>query len=80
MPRTRLSPSAEAPFFWLVMCQAAANQTVSGVRVRWKTVPAVGETRRAQPAHERRPSASRQERWSPQCGQTKPPRQRSQSR
>jgi len=33
------------PFFWVVMCQAAANQTVIGVRVRWKMVPAVGEIR-----------------------------------
>jgi hypothetical protein len=36
---------AEMPFFWLVRRQAAANQTVSGVRVRWKIVPAVADTR-----------------------------------
>jgi hypothetical protein len=80
IPRTRLRPSAEIPCFWLVICQAATNQTVSGVRVAWKIVPAVGDTRRAQPPHDQRPSASRQARVPPQCGQTKPSGQRSQSR
>src|SRR5665647_1253015 len=42
--------SADTPFFVLAMYQAAANHTVSGVRVSWKMVPAVRETRRRQPA------------------------------
>jgi hypothetical protein len=30
---TRFRPSAEMPFFWLVISHAAANHSVSGVRV-----------------------------------------------
>ena len=30
---TRFKPNAEIPFFWLVMYHAAANHSVSGVRV-----------------------------------------------
>jgi hypothetical protein len=41
-------------------CQQAVNQTVSGVRVRSKIVPAVTDVRRPQPEHSNRPSASRQ--------------------
>jgi len=42
-PVTFFSPSAETPCFWLVTYHAAANQVVSGVLVRSKIVPAVGE-------------------------------------
>ena len=80
MPSTRWRPSALTPLFWLVSCQAASNQSVSGVRVWWKIVPAVAETRRPQPPHDRRPSRSRQDTAEPQWGQAKPSRHRSQSR
>lgn len=80
MVRTRPRPRALTPPFWLVMCQAAANQTVRGVLVWWKTVPAVADTRRPHPPQDRRPSRSRQDTPEPQWGHTKPSRQRSQSR
>src|SRR6266571_8143159 len=51
---------AEMPSFWVANSQQAVNHTVSGVRVRSKTVPAVTEVRRWQPAHSYRPSPSRQ--------------------
>jgi hypothetical protein len=41
-------------------CQRAVNQTVSGVLVRSKIVPAVTELRRPQREHSNRPSPSRQ--------------------
>ena len=59
---------------------AGVNQTVSGVRVRSKIVPAVGEVRAAQAAHSKRPSASFQPPACPQPGQTNPSGQRSHSR
>jgi hypothetical protein len=34
---------ALAPFFWLVTDHIARNQSVSGLRVSWKIVPAVTE-------------------------------------
>ena len=34
---------ALAPFFWLVTAHIARNQSVSGLRVSWKIVPAVTE-------------------------------------
>src|SRR6266516_1902682 len=37
------------PFFWLVIHHRAWNHTFSGVRVSWKTVPAVNEARYARP-------------------------------
>ncbi len=79
-PSTRLRPSAETPFFWVVRCQAARNQVVSGVRVPWKIVPEVAEVSRAQPAHDQRPSAVRQPLGVPQPGQTTPSGQRSHAR
>ena len=42
---------AEAPFFCEVTSQMAANHVLSGVRVRWKMVPAVTEVLRPQAAH-----------------------------
>ena len=62
------------------MYQAAANHTVSGVRVSWKMVPAVRETRRRQPAHLRTRPFISHETTHPQCGQANPSGQRSQSR
>ena len=47
------------PTLLLVRCHAAANHTVSGVRVPWKIVPAVAETRRSQPAQRHRRSGAR---------------------
>jgi hypothetical protein len=41
--RCRLS--AEIPSFALAKAQQAANQTVNGVLVRWKIVPAVTDDR-----------------------------------
>ena len=58
-PSTRSRPSALAPFFWLVACQAAASQVVSGVRVLSKIVPAVIDVRRPHPAHFHRSSLLR---------------------
>jgi hypothetical protein len=43
------------PFVWLVRCHAAANHTVSGVRVAWKMVPQVTETRWEQREQNDRP-------------------------
>jgi|GEM_PF-2779454 len=75
-PRTRCRPSAETPFFWLVMNQTAANQVDNGVRVRWKIVPAVMEVCLPQLAHIHRAFAVRQYRSDLQTGHTKPSGQR----
>jgi hypothetical protein len=75
-----LSPSAEIPCFWLVICHAAANQIVSGVRVPWKIVPAVAETRRPQTPQDHRPSASFHAFVPRHTGHKNPSGQRSQSR
>jgi hypothetical protein len=50
---------AETPFFADVMYHAAANHTVSGVRVPWKMVPAVTDIRCWQRSHQNRPSPIR---------------------
>ena len=68
------------PCFWLTICHAAANHTVTGVRVSWKIVPAVRDTRRRQPAQRRTPPAISQPESQPQCGHLKPFGQRNQSR
>jgi hypothetical protein len=57
----------------VVTYQTAANQVVSGVRVRSKTVPAVTDTRRAQPAHDHRASSRRQPCQLSQYGSRTPP-------
>ena len=44
MPNCRWSSSAEIPRLSVVIKYAAQNHTVSGVFVRWKTVPAVNDT------------------------------------
>ena len=63
-----------------LMYQAAANQTVNGVRVSWKIVPAVRETRLRQPPQRQiRPRATVVT-VRPHAGHTGPPGQRSQSR
>ena len=56
--------------------QQVVNQTVSGVRVRSKMVPAVTDVRMPQPEHQNRPPPSRQPPSSPQPGQTNPVGQR----
>jgi hypothetical protein len=71
---------ADTPFFADVAYHAAANQTVIGVRVSWKIVPAVTDTRRRHGSHQKRPSPSRHAREPWQRGQTKPEGQRSHSR
>ncbi len=43
--------SAETPFLLEVTSQAAANQVESGVRERWKIVPAVTEVLRPHCVH-----------------------------
>jgi len=48
------------PSFWVANSQQAVNHTVSGVRVRSKTVPAVVDVRAWHRAHSNRPSPSRQ--------------------
>jgi len=62
------------------MYQAAANHTVNGVRVSWKIVPAVRETRLSHPPqrHTRPRATVLAGRW--QCGRTGPDGQRSQSK
>ena len=73
-------PSAEIPSLAVANDQHAANQTVSGVRVLSKIVPAVTEVRRPQAAHMMRPSPSRQPLLRPQSGQTNPNGHRTHSR
>ena len=51
---------------------AAAHHTVSGVRVSWKMVPAVRDTRRRQSVHRRSPRPSSQHVVQPQDGHLKP--------
>jgi len=63
------------------MYQPAANLTVSGVRVSWKIVPAVRETRFVHAPHRQtRPDATAADAVRPHAGQTGPEGQRSQSR
>jgi len=60
--------------------QHAVNQTVNGVRVLSKMVPAVTELRTPQSAHMKRLSPSRHPLAWPQAGRTKPVGHRSHSR
>jgi hypothetical protein len=53
--RARCRCWAEIPSLAVANSQQAWNQTVSGVRVRSKIVPAVTEVRREQPPHSTRP-------------------------
>jgi hypothetical protein len=55
---SRLSARAEKPFFADAITQAVMNQVVSGVRVRWKIVPAVTEVPAHVPPIPRSPSPS----------------------
>src|SRR5437773_8117690 len=50
-PSTRCSPSALAPFFWVVTHHIARNHTGKGMRVSWKIVPAVTEVWHPHPPH-----------------------------
>jgi hypothetical protein len=71
---------ADTPILSPTIRHATANQTVSGVRVLSKIVPAVTDTLRSQPPHFQRESANRHPAMLAQCGQTNPSGQRSQSR
>jgi len=63
----RCKLSAETPSLAVANSQQAVNQTVSGVRVRPKIVPAVTDVRKLHPTHMNRPSPSLQP---PTCAQT----------
>ena len=76
----RFRLSAEIPSLPVVNSQQAANQTVKGVRVQSKMVPAVTDVRSPHPEHMNRPSPSRQPPGWPQCVQTKPLGHRSHSK
>jgi hypothetical protein len=79
-PRTRCRPRAETPFFCEVTNQTAANQVLSGVRVRSKIVPAVTDVRREHALHIHNPAPVRQYSAPPHFGQTNPSGQRSLAR
>ena len=68
----RFKLSAEIPSLPVAKCQQAANQTVRGVRVLSKMVPAVTEVRLPHPAHMILPSPVRHPAGLPQAVQTKP--------
>ena len=72
--------SAEMPSLALAKAQQAANQTVSGVLVRWKIVPAVTDVRCPHAVHIQRPSPVYQPPAESQSGQTNPFGHRSHSR
>ena len=76
----RFRLSAEIPSLPVANNQQAVNQTVSGVRVRSKIVPAVTDVRWPHPEHLERPSPSRQAPSWPQAAQAKPAGHRSHSR
>src|SRR5436309_7249002 len=79
-PSTRCSPSALAPFFWVVTHHIARNHTGNGVRVSWKIVPSVTEVWQPQPAHSSSAPRTGHE-WSPpHRGQRKPSGHRSRAR
>jgi hypothetical protein len=60
--------------FCEVTNQIAANHDDSGVRVRWKIVPAVSEVFRPQSGHIHRPRPVRHASRPPHAGQTNPVR------
>src|SRR6516225_866998 len=68
---------ALAPFFWLVTAHIARNQSVSGLRVSWKIVPAVTELWYPQPANCSRILRTGQLFRPPHRGYRKPSGQRS---
>ena len=76
----RFRLSAEIPSLPVANNQQAVNQTVSGVRVRSKIVPAVTDVRWPHPEHLKRPSPGRQAPSWPQAAQAKPAGHRSHSR
>ena len=71
---------AEMPSFWVAKSHDAMNQTVSGVRVLSKIVPAVTEVAERHDPHRNRPSPSRHPPGHPQAGHTNPSGQRSHSK
>ena len=72
--------NADTPPGSAVMYQAAANHTVNGVRVSWKIVPAVRETRLPHPPQRHTRPAATVVAVRPQFGHTGPVGQRSQSK
>ena len=76
----RFRLKAEIPSLPEAKFQQAANQTVSGVRVRSKMVPAVTDGRLPQFVHMNLPSPSRHPPAWPHSGQTNPDGHRSHSR
>ena len=68
------------PFFCVVRFQAAADHTVSGVRVSWKIVSAVVDVRFEQTEQIQRPSPMHQPPAGEQSGHTKPSGHLSQSK
>ena len=71
---------ADTPSFWVANNQAALNQTVSGVRVLSKIVPAVADARALHPLQRNVPSAIRHPLAWAQLGQTNPSGHRNHSR
>lgn len=57
-PSSGRSEAALTPFLVTAINQAASNQTVGGVRVSWKTVPASTRTRLRQPPHDQPPGSA----------------------
>jgi hypothetical protein len=76
----RCRPSAETPSLAVANIQQAVDHTVSGVRLRSNSVPAVTDVRLPQAAHLYRPSATAHPPPCPHTGQANPPGHRSQSR
>jgi hypothetical protein len=76
-PRRCWSWSALMPGLWLVIRNAAANQSVSGRWLRWRTVPAVALVCRRQSRHcQNRRASMKVARSLPQAGQRNPSGQR----
>ncbi len=71
---------AEMPSLLVANSQQVWNQTVNGVRVRSKIVPAVAEVRASQAMQQNRPSLIDQPPDFPHRGHTNPSGQRSHSR
>jgi hypothetical protein len=70
--KVRFRLSAEIPSLPVAKYQQAENQTVSGVRVRSKIVPAVTDVRLPHSVHMNLPSSSRHPPGCPHAGQMKP--------
>ena len=71
---------ALTPFFWLVICHIARNQSVNGSLLSWNTVPAVTETSFRQARHRHKSRLISSDLLAAQRGQTKPPGHRNVAR